>query len=95
MLVSVYIPSPFRSITASKDYIYASGSTVEEILESIEEQYPGFSHLVFDDNHQLPGHINIYLNNQEIHELEGLQTEVGLGDQLAIIPALAGGTMSC
>ncbi len=66
---------------------------MEDILESIEEQYPGFSHLVFDEQHKLPGHINIYLNNQEIHELEGLQTKVRPGDQLAIIPALAGGSI--
>ena len=93
MSVSIYIPSPFRSITGSKDYISAFGNTVEDILESIEEQYPGFSHLVFDEQHKLPEHINIYLNNQEIHELEGLQTKVRPGDQLAIIPALAGGSM--
>ena len=93
MSVSIYIPSPFRSITGSKDYISAVGSTVEDILKSIEDQYPGFAHLVYDDQHTLPGHINIYLNNQEIHELEGLQTKVQSGDQLAIIPALAGGAI--
>ena len=93
MSVSIYIPTPFRSITGSKDYISAVGNTVEDILESIEEQYPGFSHLVFDEQQKLPGHINIYLNNQEIHELEGLQTKVRSGDQLAIIPALAGGSI--
>ena len=53
MSVSIYIPSPFRSITGSKDYISAEGSTVEDILESIEDQYPGFSHLVFDEQHKL------------------------------------------
>ena len=66
---------------------------MEDILESIEDQYPGFSHLVFDEQHKLPGHIKFYLNNQDIHELEGLQTKVRPGDQLAIIPALAGGSM--
>ena len=53
--------------------------------------YPGFDNLVFDSEGTVPAHINIYVNNREIHELGGTETPVADGDQVAVIPALAGG----
>lgn len=92
MPVSVYIPSPFRRITANHEYVSVEGSTVGEVLDAVEQQYPGFANLVFDEGRRVPTHINIYLNNQEIHDLDGIATAVSDGDQLAVIPALAGGS---
>jgi molybdopterin synthase sulfur carrier subunit len=92
MPVSVYIPSPFRRITANREYVSAEGATVGEVLDAVERLHPGFANLVFDREHRVPTHINIYLNNQEIHDLDGIETAVSDGDQLAVIPALAGGS---
>ena len=89
--MSVYIPTPFRRLTANREYVEAEGANVAQVLEALEAAYPGLGDLVFDRDHQVPRHINIYLNNQEIHDLDGTATVVKDGDQLAVIPALAGG----
>jgi molybdopterin/thiamine biosynthesis adenylyltransferase/molybdopterin converting factor small subunit len=91
MPVSVYIPTPFRRLTANREYVEAEGENVGQVLDALEAAYPGLGDLVFDQEHRVPTHINIYLNNQEIHDLDGTQTAVKDGDQLAVIPALAGG----
>lgn len=91
MSVSVYIPSPFRRITANRENVEVEGETVGEVLQAVEALYPGFANLVFDEAREIPRHINVYLNNTEIHELEGTGTKVSAGDQIAVIPALAGG----
>lgn len=92
MAVSVYIPSPFRRLTANREYVTADGADVAAVLAALEERYPGFNHLVYDESGEIPAHINIYVNNQEIHDLQGTATALHDGDQLAVIPALAGGT---
>ncbi|MGE3962343.1 MAG: ubiquitin-like small modifier protein 1 [Dehalococcoidia bacterium] len=91
MPVNVYIPSPFRRITASRENVTAEGHTVGEVLDAVERAYPGFANLVYDEDHRVPTHINVYLNNTEIHDLDGIDTAVQDGDQIAVIPALAGG----
>ena len=94
MAVSVYIPTPFRRITANREYVQAEGTNVAEVLDGLTERFPGFDMLVYDEHREVPAHINIYVNNQEIHELEGTATALGDGDQVAVIPALAGGADS-
>ena len=91
MVVSVYIPSPWRRLTANHDYVSVEGESVAEVLDALNARYPGFEMLVYDGDRQVPRHINIYLNNREIHELAGIDTPVADGDQVAVIPALAGG----
>ena len=96
MPVSVYIPSPFRRITANRENVTVDGATVGEVLDAVEQAYPGFANLVYGGDGQVPTHINahayVYLNNTEIHELDGIETKVSDGDQVAVIPALAGGS---
>ncbi len=91
-MISVYIPTPFRRMTASHEYVEVEGKNVGEVLDAVEARYPGFGDLVYDRERQVPTHINIYLNNQEIHDLDGIATLVSDGDQVAVIPALAGGS---
>ncbi len=91
MPISVYIPSPFRRLTANREYVSVEGHSVAEVLDALDTQYPGFANLVYDRERKVPSHINIYLNNQEIHDLQGTDTSVADGDQIAVIPALAGG----
>jgi molybdopterin converting factor small subunit len=91
MPIEVYIPSPFRRLTANREYVSVEGESVAQVLAALNERYPGFEHLVFDDRGLIPAHINIYVNNQEIHDLDGVETRLRDGDQIAVIPALAGG----
>ena len=92
MAISVYIPSPFRRLTANREYVDVEGRNVGEVLDAVEARFPGFGDLVYDRERRVPTHINIYLNNQEIHDLDGIATVVADGDQVAVIPALAGGS---
>jgi molybdopterin/thiamine biosynthesis adenylyltransferase/molybdopterin converting factor small subunit len=91
MAISVYVPSPFRRLTGNRSLVKARGKDVAELLEDLERQFPGFRSLVFNDENQIPAHINIYVNNKEISALEGMATPLRDGDQVAVIPALAGG----
>ncbi len=92
MPVTVYIPSTFRRLTDNHEHVTAEGSCVSEVLDSLEASYPGFAELVYNEDGEVPRHINIFVNNQEIHDLNGTATEVADGDQVAVIPALAGGS---
>lgn len=91
MAISVYIPTPFRRMTQNRENVTAEGATVGEVLDAVERAFPGFANLVYDEDHRVPTHINVYLNNTEIHDLDGIDTAVQDGDQIAVIPALAGG----
>jgi adenylyltransferase/sulfurtransferase len=91
MSVTVYIPTPFRRLAGNQVYVSAEGSNVAEVLNNLGQQYPGLRHMIFDEKDEVPGHINIYVNNQEIHSLQGSETPVDDGDEVAVIPAIAGG----
>jgi molybdopterin/thiamine biosynthesis adenylyltransferase/molybdopterin converting factor small subunit len=91
MAVSVYIPTPFRRLTGNRERVTGEGNTVREVLTGLNAEYPGFAELLYDEHQRIPAHINIYLNNKEIHGLQGEATVVADGDELAVIPAIAGG----
>jgi adenylyltransferase/sulfurtransferase len=72
--------------------VKTEGDTVGQVLDTLGAEYPSLKHMIYDDNDQIPGHINIYVNNQEINSLQGKETPVKDGDELAVIPAIAGGS---
>jgi adenylyltransferase/sulfurtransferase len=90
--VNVYIPTPFRSFTGNRTSVDVDGRDVAELLDNLDAKYPGFNHLCRDDKGAIPAHINIYVNNKEISTLEGASTKLTDGDQVAVIPAMAGGS---
>src|SRR3990170_5546311 len=92
MVVSVYVPTPFRRLTGNRATVEAQGRDVAELLEDLDARYPGFRALIYDEHDQIPAHINIYVNNKEISTLDGIATPLEEGDQVAVIPALAGGS---
>ena len=91
MNVTVYIPTPFRAMTGNRAEVKVEGGTIAEVLDNLDHQFPGVHDLIYSKEHRIPQHINIYVNNQEISALNGDQTQLAEGDQVAIIPAIAGG----
>jgi len=90
--VSVYIPTPFRKLTGNRQHVEAEGKDVAEVLANVDKQFPGFAKLVFGSGTEVPAHINIYVNKQEISSLQGVATPLHDGDEVAVIPAMAGGS---
>ncbi len=91
MSVNVYIPTPFRHLVGNRTSVKANGATVSAVLSDLDAQFPGFRAQVVDATGQRARHINIYVNQVEIENLQGEETELKSGDELAVIPALAGG----
>jgi adenylyltransferase/sulfurtransferase len=91
MTVTVYIPTPFRNLAGNRSYVEAQGRTVEELLDDLGGRYPALRNLLRDDGDEIPAHINIYVNSHEIHTLQGKATPLKDGDEVAVIPAIAGG----
>ncbi|KKK54673.1 hypothetical protein LCGC14_3082320, partial [marine sediment metagenome] len=91
MSIMVYIPTPFRRLAGNQTYVRVEGSSVAEVLNNLGSQYPEMRHMIFDESDEVPGHINIYVNNQEMHTLQGKETPLEDGDEIAVIPAIAGG----
>jgi MoaD family protein len=91
MAVTVYIPTPFRRATGNRDRIETSAHDVGGALDELERSYAGLKGLVRDERGQLHRHVNIYVNSEAIEDLGGLGTALKDGDEVSIIPALAGG----
>lgn len=91
MPVQVRIPTPLRKLTGNKDEIQASGGNIREVFESLEKQYPGMKEKLYNPDGTLKRFVNIYINNRDIRFMEGEHTPVHDGDEISIIPAIAGG----
>ena len=94
MPVTVYIPTPFRRATSNRDRVEANAADVAELLDEIEATYAGLRGLVRNDQGKVHLHVNIYVNSEAIEDLQGLETPLKDGDEVTIIPALAGGLAS-
>ena len=90
-MATVYIPTPFRRATAQRDRVEVSASDVGDALEELERAYGGLKGLVRDERGHIHAHVAVYVNGESIDALKGLATPLRDGDELAIIPALAGG----
>ena len=91
MPVVVRVPTPLRKVPNGQETVEVGGATVEEGLANLESQYPGIKERIVDANGQLHRFVNIYVNGEDIRFLEGLATSVKDGDELSIVPAVAGG----
>lgn len=94
MPVHVYIPTAFRQATANAATVEVEASDVHALLETLEKRYDGLRGLVRDEAGKIHHHVNVYVNNEEIEALQGLTTPLKDGDEVSIIPAMAGGTRS-
>lgn len=91
MAVSVYIPTPFRAHTGNQARVELEAPDVKTLLDALESQFSGLRGLVRDERGQVHHHVNLYVNGDEIGVLQGQATGLHPGDEISIIPALAGG----
>jgi molybdopterin synthase sulfur carrier subunit len=91
MSVKVRIPSPLRTYTNGADVVEASGASVAEVLDGLKQQASGIETRLFKGPRQLNRFVNIYVNDEDIRFLNNLDTPVREGDEVSIIPAIAGG----
>jgi molybdopterin synthase sulfur carrier subunit len=91
MAVKVYIPTPFRRATNNKDKVEIEAADVGRLLDRLEAEFSGLKGLVRNEQGEVHHHVNIYVNSEGIDALQGLATPLRDGDEVAIIPALAGG----
>ena len=91
MAIVVRIPTPLQKLTSDKAEVTAAGATVQEILQDLDRQYPGLKERLCDPNGRLRRFVNIYVNEEDIRFLKQESTPLKDGDELSIIPAIAGG----
>ncbi len=90
MSVTVRIPTPLRTLTGGEESVSIAGSNVGEVINNLESAHPGMKERLVDDK-GVRRFVNLYLGDEDIRFLDGLATEVKDGDELSIVPAIAGG----
>ncbi len=91
MSVLVRIPTPLRRMTNGQAKIEMQSSNLGELVEKLDSEYPGFKERLVDENGDLRYFVNIYLNGEDVRFMEGLETSTSEGDEVSIVPAVAGG----
>jgi molybdopterin converting factor small subunit len=89
--VTVRIPTQLRELSGGASEVAASGDTVAEVLAELESAHPGFRERLFDEGGQLRRFVNVFVADEDIRFLEGVDTKVADGQTLSIVPAVAGG----
>ena len=91
MSVTVRIPTPLRKLTNELDVVSGDGGTLLACIDSLEQQYPGLKERLCDEGGELRRFVNVYVNGEDIRFQDGLQTPLKPGDEVSIVPAVAGG----
>ncbi len=91
MSVSVRIPTPLRKLTGGADEVTIDGANVGEIIENLEAAHPGLKERLCDEAGEIRRFVNVYVNDEDVRFLEGRATALKDGDEVSIVPAIAGG----
>lgn len=91
MPVQVNLPTVLRPHAGGERSVALEGTTVGEVLTALVGEYPGMAGQVIDDSGALHKFVNVYLNDDDVRYLAGVDTAVGAADELSILPAVAGG----
>lgn len=91
MSIKVRVPSPLRQLTKGASEVEVEGATVAAALHDLDQRYPGFQPRIFEPAGGLRHFVNIYRNDDDIRTAGGLEATLDAGDQLSIVPAVAGG----
>ncbi|MEM2198505.1 MAG: ubiquitin-like small modifier protein 1 [Nitrososphaerota archaeon] len=91
MRVVIQIPSALRALTGNTNQVEVNAETVGEALAALLDRYPSIGRYLFDENQRLRSFVNIFINDQDIKTLNGLETRLKDSDKILILPAIAGG----
>ncbi|MFQ5715093.1 MAG: MoaD/ThiS family protein [Candidatus Scalinduaceae bacterium] len=91
MTVKVRIPTPLRTLTNGSEEVAVEGNSIKEVIDNLETNYNGFKERLCDENGQIRRFINFYVNDEDIRFKDNQETQVSDGDQISIVPAIAGG----
>ena len=91
MAVEVRIPTILRNLTGNQKQVQAQGDTLEALFADLETKFAGLRARLIDDDGTLRRFVNVYLNDEDVRFLGGLETKLGDGDTVTILPAVAGG----
>ena len=88
---NIRIPTPLRKLTKEQEVVQATGANIEQIIADLESNYPGIKERICDDAGNVRRFVNVFLNDEDIRFLEDKATAVKEGDEISIVPAIAGG----
>jgi sulfur-carrier protein len=91
MSVTVRIPTQLRELTGGAAEVDAEGATVADVLKDLEAKHAGFSERLFDEKGELRRFVNVFVADEDIRFLDGVDTDVADGSTVSIVPAVAGG----
>ena len=91
MGVMVRIPTPLRRMTNGQDKVETEAASLGELIDSLDATYPGFKGRLVDEKGELRYFVNVYVNGEDVRFLAGLSTALQAGDEVSIVPAVAGG----
>lgn len=90
-MIKVRIPTPLRTLTRGQGEVESKGASLQELLDNLESAHPGLKGRLCDDQGELRRFVNIYVNEEDIRFLKGKDTLLKDGDEVSIVPAIAGG----
>ena len=90
-MTTVYVPTPLRRLTGGQSKVDVAGEDVGGVLQALDQEYPGVTERLLDEGGNVKRFINVFLNDDEIRTLQGLETPVKANDRVSIVPAMAGG----
>ncbi|MCX8214635.1 MAG: MoaD/ThiS family protein [SAR202 cluster bacterium] len=92
MSVIVRIPTPLRRLTQGEDKVSVEGESLGEVVDALESQFTGIKDRLCDEAGELRNFVNIYINGEDVRFLNGLKTDTSDGDEISVVPAVAGGS---
>ncbi|MEU1822108.1 MoaD/ThiS family protein [Streptomyces abikoensis] len=93
MAIEVRIPTILRTYTDGQRAVEGSGATLDELFKDLETRHAGIRERLVDDKGELRRFVNVYLNDEDVRFISGIATELGDGDSVTILPAVAGGAV--
>jgi len=91
MSITVRIPTPLRKLTGGADEVAIEGATVGELIDNLEAAHPGLKERLCDEAGEIRRFVNVYVNDEDVRFLDGRATSLKDGDEVSIVPAIAGG----